>query len=480
VYDSTRGIPEKKILPGTYPVEFPSDWRCPVCKADPAHLASPDDPVDPSGSIGSIPGLHLSKQVEAEGKLTIREPVGNYERRNLDWLEENLSDIRFMAITGTSVIEPMRTKKPVLSWDDILIKGAQIARIPLNADTPVSTRTVIGPRAIRPMILEIPLYITHMSFGALSREAKIALARGSAAAGTAIGSGEGGILEEERKNAHRYIFEYVPNRYSVSEENLKSVDAIEIKLGQSAEPGLGARLPGSKVTREIGQVRGYPEGSEIISPASFNDITNGEDLAKKIEWLRFHSEGKPVGVKLAAGNIQADLEVVIPAKPDFITIDGRPGGTGAAPKYIKAATSIPTIFALHRARTFLDEQGARGISLVITGGLRVSSDFVKALALGADAVAIGTAALIACGCEQYRMCHTGTCPTGIATQRPEFRQRLQIDIAAHRVDNYLKVCTEELKSFARLTGHNNVHELSVDDLCTTNSEVSLHTSIRHV
>jgi glutamate synthase domain-containing protein 2 len=185
-------------------------------------------------------------------------------------------------------------------------------------------------------------------------------------------------------------------------------------------------------------------------------------------------------VKIAAGNIEADLRVILHAKPDFITIDGRPGGTGASPKYIKAATSLPTIFALYRARKFLDENGRRDISLVITGGLRVSSDFAKALALGADAVAIATAALIACGCQQYRVCHTGKCPVGITTQEPELRARLSIDKSAVRLENFLKVCTSELRDFARLTGNNDVHGLSISDLCTVNSEISNHTEISHV
>ncbi len=471
-YDSVRGIPERKIPPGAVPKDFPPEWRCPICSADATHLrilsagssVTHDLPVRP----------HEDTPVEVVSRV-YRQDADVGER-----VEEYLSDIRFMATTGTSVIEPMRTRKPVVSWDDILIKGAQIARIPLNTDIPVSTRTIIGPNAVQPMIIDTPIIVTHMSFGALSREAKIALARGSAAVGTAIGSGEGGILEEERQHAYRYIFEYVPNRYSVTPESLRSVDGIEIKLGQSAEPGLGAHLPGRKVTAEIAKVRGYPEGSDIVSPASFDDIRNGEDLRKKIAWLRSQSGGKPIGVKIAAGNLQEDLEVLLGAGPDFITIDGRPGGTGAAPKYIKAATSIPTIFALHRARSYLDEQGKTGISLLITGGLRVSSDFAKALALGADAIAVGTAPLIACGCEQYRLCHTGTCPTGVATQKPEFRRHLQIDTAARQVENYLRVCTEELQSFARLTGHRDVHALNREDLCTTSCEISHYTKIPHV
>ncbi len=325
----------------------------------------------------------------------------------------------------------------------------------------------------------MPLYVTHMSFGALSKEAKLALAKGSAACGTAMCSGEGGILPESLASAHKYVFEYVPNRYSITDENLKAVDAIEIKIGQSAKPGMGGHLPAEKVTDEIARVRGFPAGQSITSPARFDDIRGKDDLKRKVDWLRDKSGGKPIGVKLAAGDIEADLDVALHAQPDFITIDGRPGATGAAPKFIKAATSVPTIFALHRARAHLDARGAGDVTLVITGGLRVSSDFAKALALGADAVAIGTAAMIACGCQQYRVCHTGKCPVGVATQDPALRARLNIDESARRLANYLKVCNDELASFARLTGNSDVHALGVGDLCTTNSEIADHTHVKH-
>jgi glutamate synthase domain-containing protein 2 len=374
----------------------------------------------------------------------------------------------------------MRTKKPVISWDDILIKGAQLARIPLNDDDAVNTETIIGPNARHPLVLKIPVYVSHMSFGALSREVKIALAKGSAAVGTAMCSGEGGILQESLENSYKYIFEYVPNKYSVTEENLGKVDAVEIKIGQSSKPGMGGHLPGNKVTEEIAKIRGFKQGEDIISPSHFDDIATPDDLKNKVTWLRELSDGKPVGVKIAAGNIEEDLEFILHAQPDFITIDGRPGATGASPKYIKAATSVPTIFALYRARKFLDENDAKGISLVITGGFRVSSDISKALALGADAVAVATAALIACGCQQYRICHTGKCPVGITTQNPELRKRLNIEKSSVNLKNYLNVCSEELKSFARLTGNINLHGLSVNDLCTTNSEISMYTAIKHV
>jgi glutamate synthase domain-containing protein 2 len=219
---------------------------------------------------------------------------------------------------------------------------------------------------------------------------------------------------------------------------------------------------------------------DIISPAHFPDILSRDDLKKKIAWLRKTSGGRPIGVKLAAGHIEADLEVALYAEPDFITIDGRPGATGASSKFIKAATSVPTIFALHRARKFIDDYGAKHVSLVITGGLRVSPDFAKALAMGADAVAIGTAALMACGCQQYRICQTDRCPVGITTHKSELRERFDVNVSAGRLANFLRVCAEELADFARLTGNDDVHKLSLDDLCTTNSEISGHTNIEHV
>ncbi len=204
------------------------------------------------------------------------------------------------------------------------------------------------------------------------------------------------------------------------------------------------------------------------------------DLKEKVDWLRNISRGRPIGIKLAAGHIEADLEIALFANPDFITLDGRAGSTGSSPKFVKAATSIPTIFALYRAQKYLYENNRKDVTLVITGGLRVASDFAKALALGADAVAIGTSALMTIGCQQYRVCGTGKCPMGIATQDPELRKRLDITKAARRLENFLTVSTREIKDFARLTGNNSVHALSLYDLCTTNSEISNHTGIEHV
>ncbi len=401
-------------------------------------------------------------------------------RRPSDDLETHMAEIHAMAATGKSIIEPMRTTKKTASWEDLLLKGAQLARLPLNEDEPVRTETVIGPGADKPLRIATPLYVSHMSFGALSREIKRALARGSAAVETSICSGEGGILDDELAAAHRFIFEYVPNHYSATDDYLRRVDAVEIKIGQSAKPGMGGYLPGDKVTEEIARVRGRRPGDDILSPARFDELRTPDDLKRLVEQLRQQSAGRPIGVKLAAGNLEADLAFALDAGPDFVTIDGRAGATGAALKMIKDATSVPTIFAIHRARKLLDQRGAKDVSLLITGGLRVSADFAKALALGADAVALATAALMAAGCQQYRLCNTGRCPVGITSQDPELRQRLDVDRSAARLENFLRVCTEELKAFARLTGHDDVHQLSVADLCTVNSEISGHTTVEHV
>ncbi len=446
--------------------ELGGDWNCHVCESGKSAWKKVEKKV-------------RSQDVSVGGTEDASESPDEYLRLE-DELESHMADIHQMAETGKPIIEPMRTKKHVPSWDEILIKGAQLAKLPLNREMPVNTQTVIGPKAKMPLVIEIPVYVTHMSFGALSKEAKVSLATGSAAVKTAMCSGEGGILPESMERAHRYIFEYVPNQYSVTEENLQRVDAIEIKIGQSAKPGMGGHLPGNKVTREVAEVRGFQEGEDIISPAHFEEIKDRDGLKKKVDWLRDASGGKPIGIKFAAGNIEADLEVALYAQPDFITIDGRAGATGASPKFVKAATSVPSMFALYRAQKFFKEKGAEDVSLVITGGLRVSSDFVKALALGADAIAIGTSALMAIGCQQYRICDTGKCPKGITTQDPELRSRINIEEAAKGLENFLKASTEELEDFARLTGNDDVHKLSTSDLCTSNSEIFRYTDIEHV
>lgn len=442
---------------------------CPICKQPPEKFVAvgpkpaASSPVEPAPVSVSAASLDL-----------------NYpkETRKTDSDYRYMKEIHEMAVTGKSAIEAMGTKMNMPGWDDILILGAQLNPMPLEEHADVSLQTIIGKHAKKPMVLDMPVYISHMSFGALSRETKIAMAKGSAAAGTAMCSGEGGILPEEKAAAHKYIFEYVPNQYSVTDENLKTSDAIEIKIGQGTKPGMGGHLPGEKVTPEIAKIRNKPLGQDVISPSKFPGINTADDLKALVTELRTRSEGRPIGIKIAAGRIEKDLEFCVYAKPDFITIDGRGGATGASPAIVRDSTSVPTIYALYRARKYLDSVGS-DIDLVITGGLRVSSDFAKALAMGADAVAVASAAMVAAACQQYRICGTGMCPVGVATQDEKLRARLHIDAAAKRVENYLTCCAEELRTFARITGNADIHGLSVDDLCTINREISEYTNIAH-
>lgn len=435
--------------------------ECPLCKQpmDKFEIISSEETKD------SVPEKPLNLDYPKETKKT----DSNYRY---------MKEIHEMAVTGKSAIEAMGTQMKMPDWDDILILGAQLNPPPLDESADVSLKTVIGKNAKKPMAIDMPVYISHMSFGALSKETKIALAKGSALAGTAMCSGEGGILPEEKEASFRYIFEYVPNLYSVTDENLQSSDAIEIKIGQGTKPGMGGHLPGSKVTPEIAAIRNKPLGQDIISPSRIPGIHTKEDLKKLVENLRERSGGRPIGIKIAAGKIEKDLEYCVFAEPDFITIDGRGGATGASPAIIRDSTSVPTIYALYRARKYLDSVKS-DISLVITGGLRVSSDFAKAIAMGADAVAIASAAMVAAACQQYRICGTGMCPVGMATQEPELRERLLIEAASQRVANYLACSAEELRTFARTTGHSRIHELSSEDLCTINREISEYTNIAH-
>ena len=353
---------------------------CPLCK-QPAEKLRPA-PAEDSGKEAAGENAEVS---DCPADLSYPKETGKTDS-NYRYMKE----IHEMAVTGKSAIEAMGTQMKMPGWDDILVLGAQLNPPPLDEHAEVSLKTVIGKHAKKPMVIDMPVYISHMSFGALSKESKTALAKGSAMAGTAMCSGEGGILPEEKAAAHKYIFEYVPNLYSVTDENLKTSDAIEIKIGQGTKPGMGGHLPGSKVTAEIAAVRNKPMGQDVISPSKFPGINTKEDLKKLVDELRERSEGRPVGIKIAAGKIEKDLEYCVFAGPDFITIDGRGGATGASPAIIRDSTSVPTIYALYRARKYLDLVNA-DIDLVITGGLRVSSDFAKAIAMGVDAVAIASA-----------------------------------------------------------------------------------------
>lgn len=454
--------------------------RCPVCGQPVENLVLQMTPEEEAPKIPEdIPAADAGKGCQTKDCPGGRQDLSydsTYMRH--DGTDRYMDQIHEMAVSGHSIHGAMSTKMKMPNWDEILLLGAQLNPMPLNDGEYVNTLTVIGKNAKKPMLLSGPVYVSHMSFGALSREIKIALAKGSAMAHTAMCSGEGGILPEEKEAAYRYIFEYVPNQYSVTEENLKSADAIEIKVGQGTKPGMGGHLPGAKVTEEIAAVRNKPLGQDVQSPSKFPGIETKEDLKALVDKLRRESDGRPIGIKIAAGRIERDLEYCVFAEPDFITIDGRGGATGSSPYFLRESTSVPTIYALHRARKYLDSVHS-DISLVITGGLRVSADFAKAIAMGADAVAVASAALIAAACQQYRICGSGKCPVGVATQDAALRERLKIDTAAARVANFLNCSLEELRVFARITGHKNLHDLSVADLCTISREISEFTDILH-
>ncbi len=457
----------------------PAAWVCVVC----GHVHTGEQPPSECPQCGAGPD-DFEAQKPAEAAAPHAEARGlraDYLaawRRDKDDVEPRFARIQQLALTGQSEVTAMRTRCPVPGWDDILFKGAQLHRLPLNEDEPVVMRTVIGPTAEGPVTLDIPFYVSHMSFGALSREAKTALARGSRRMGTAICSGEGGLLPDERAEAGIYIYEIGTADFSYRQEAVRQADAVEIKIGQAAKPGLGGHLPKAKITKEIAAIRGIPLGRDSVSPNRPFHLKRPEDLIHTVAQLREWAEGRPVGVKIAAGHIEEDLAIVTAAKPDFITIDCRGGGTGAGPVFVKDNTCLPPVYALYRARRFLDKAGCPA-TLCITGGFRDSADIAKALAMGADAVALATAALIAIGCQQYRVCHTGKCPVGITTQDPALRARFDVGQSTQRLVNCFAAMRRELETFARISGRSDIHALDRSDLVTISDEIARHAGIEH-
>lgn len=448
--------------------------------------------TDFSADIDSILN-EITSEIDSDGFMELVAPVEEEAAADTDDLsypsefakyydddDRAMADIHKIATSGEDILSSMSTQRKLPSWDDIRILPAQFNPSPLNSVEPVDTTTVIGKDALQPMVIESPIIISHMSFGALSPEAKVALAKGSAMAKTAIGSGDGGILQEEMDSAYKYIFEYVPGLFSVTDDNLRKTDAIEIKLGQSARAGLGSYLPAKKVSAEVAAIRGCTEGEDFYGEANFYDVANREELRKLVYNLRERSDGRPIGIKIAAGNIEHDLAYITYAEPDFITIDGAEGSCDVTSKIVRDSACLPTIYALARAKKYMSDNGINNISIIITGGLRIASDFAKAIALGADAVAIGTAAMMSLACHQYRMCETGECPMGVATQDPALRSRLQKEVGSKRVANFLNVSLEQLKEFARITGNESVHSLSPRNLVTIDKDIAENTGIAHI
>ena len=362
-------------------------------------------------------------------------------------------------------------------WRDIQLLTGQLARRPLLDDAPVGTELVIGPNAAKPLTLAIPLFVSDMSFGALSEEAKIALAKGADLAGTGICSGEGGMLPAEQAANSRYFYELASAKFGWSLDKVRGVQAFHFKGGQGAKTGTGGHLPGNKVVGKIAAVRGLEEGQAAISPATFPDLVTVADFRQVAEQVRAASGGIPIGFKLSAQHIEADIDFALAASADYIILDGRGGATGAAPDIFKNNISVPTLVALARARRHLDALGRGDITLIITGGLRTESDFVKALALGADGVAIANSALQAVGCLGMRACQTNNCPVGIATQKEDLRRRLEIHKSAHQLKNYLDATVELMQVLARACGHSHLNQFALDDLTTWDRDMAYLTGI---
>jgi len=364
-------------------------------------------------------------------------------------------------------------------WEDVLILTAQLARKPLLGDVPVGSDVVIGSKAKKPLHLEIPLFVSDMSFGALSREAKIALSKGAEMAGTGICSGEGGMLPDEQANNSRYFYELASGRFGWSIDKVKKCQAFHFKAGQGAKTGTGGHLPGNKVSAEIAEVRGLEPGQAAISPATFPDLDSPADFRRLADEVREETGGIPVGFKMSAQHIENDIDFALEVGADYIILDGRGGATGAAPNVFKDNISVPTMVALARARRHLDARERPEVTLIITGGLRTEGDFVKALALGADAIAVSNSALQAIGCLGMRACQTNNCPVGIATQQEHLRARLDIEKSAQQLDNYFRATVDLMKVLARGCGHAHLGELEQRDLTTWKREIAELTGIQY-
>lgn len=358
-------------------------------------------------------------------------------------------------------------------WDDLQIMVAQLATKPLSEEHDVGTGLVIGPEAKKPLSLKIPLFVSDMSFGALSEEAKITLAKGAEMAGTGICSGEGGMLPEEQQANSRYFYELASAQFGYKDELMEKVQAFHFKGGQGAKTGTGGHLPGSKNQGKVSEVRGIPAGEPAVSPPSFRDLNRPKDFTRFADRVREISGGIPIGFKLSANHIERDILFALEAGTDYIILDGRGGGTGAAPALFRDHISVPTIPALARARHLLDKEGASGrVTLIITGGLRTPTDFMKAMALGADGVAVSNSALQAIGCVGARICNTNNCPAGIATQQPELRKRLDVEKSAIQLSTFFGASIELMQVMARACGHDHLSQFNKNDLATWKQEMA--------
>ena len=465
------------ITPKSFVAEQTQDAYLCACKhskntpfCDGSHKAFSDGQVGQEG-----PGFSMAKDPQAMPTAT---PTP--EEPSVAFIHELARDgLSKMGHHGpmTSMGVP-RNELP--HWDDIQIMTAQLATQPLMEGEKVATELVIGPQAKKPLILSIPLFVSDMSFGALSEEAKTALARGAQMAGTGICSGEGGMLPEEQAENSRYFYELASAKFGYHEGLLDKVQAFHFKGGQGAKTGTGGHLPANKNQGKIAQVRCMKEGVDAISPPTFEDLHTAKDFKHFADGVREKTGGIPIGFKLSANHVERDIQFALDASADYIILDGRGGGTGAAPSLFRDHISVPTLPALARARRYLDSQEQRGkVTLIITGGLRLPMDFVKAMALGADGVAISNSAMQSIGCVAARMCNTNLCPAGIATQNADLRQRLNVDKSARQLANFFQASTELMQVMARACGHRHLNQFNQNDIATWHRHIADLTGIAY-
>ncbi len=461
---------------------LPDDWTCPQCGSEKSAFEPAEEESPAAGGEDSSPAKPEPEAAPAADRAA---GPGAPAPKNTPF-EPTVEFIHALARDGLDQtghhgpMGAMGVPKPTLpQWDDIQILPGQLNPKPLGEDVPVGTELILGPNAKRPLRLEIPLFVSDMSFGALSEEAKTALAQGAEMAGTGIASGEGGMLPEENAANSRYLFELGSAGFGYTEELLARVQAFHFKAGQAAKTGTGGHLPGNKVTARIAQVRGLPEGQAAISPPAFPNLTTPADFRRFADRVREVTGGIPIGMKMSAQRIEADLDFALEAGVDYIILDGRGGATGAAPLLFRDNISVPTIPALARARRHLDRRGRTDVTLIVTGGLRTPADFIKALCLGADGVAVANAAIQAVGCVGARICHTNNCPSGVATQQEHLRARLNVEHSAARLARFLKASVELMRIMARACGHPHLRQFHLDDVATWKREMADLAGVRY-
>ena len=413
------------------------------------------------------------------------------------WPPHVIEDIQTKAELGRYRMQGFSMHRKVPSFDDLTFVPCTLSRVPLEGYRErCETRTVLGTRhAANPVVLDRPITIAGMSYGALSGRAKTALGRAAKRAGISTTTGDGGMCREERDEVDVMVYQVLPSRYGFDPDHLKLAQAVEIVVGQGAKPGTGGVLLGSKVSEEIAEQRTLPVGVDQRSPVRHPDFIGPDDLQLKIEEIREATDWQvPVYVKMGASRVGDDVKLAVKAGADVLVIDGMEGATGASPDVLLDHTGIPTLSGLCEAVRALDSMKALGdVQIIVSGGIKNGADAAKALALGADAVSIGTAALIALNCnaplfeDDYAAlgvepgschhCHTGRCPVGITTQDPELMERLEVDGAADRVFNFLQSMTMEMQMFARACGKNAVHDLEAEDMRSLTLEASLITGI---